>query len=161
VPVFISHRTADDQLAQTVANRLRFHGINVWIDDFDKEAQSYKGGQKNITKLIVDRLNSCTNLLAIVTKNTEGSWWVPFEIGVARQAPRVITTFTDQSSLPEYLTEWPILRGQNAIDEFADIYKNKRYYLNESVLRKSEPPSGQFSRVEDFHRSLKIRLGQR
>lgn len=163
MPVFISHRTTDDKIAQAVANRLKYtHGISVWIDDFDKEAQSYKGGERNITNLILKRLGDCTNLLAIVTANTTGSWWVPFEVGVARQAPRVITTFTNLvSGLPEYLTEWPVLRGEEAIDQFANLYKKQQQILNDSIIRKSETASNQFDRVDAFHRTLKANLGQR
>lgn len=63
----------------------------------------------------------CDTLLAIVTNNTKESWWVPFEIGTAREMPRVIvscTSLPDRASyqrdaLPEYLLEWPRLRTEN------------------------------------------------
>ncbi len=162
MPVFISHRTADNAIALEVANRLRNrHNIQCYIDDLDKEAQGLSGS-KAITDLIVKRLNSCTNLLAIVTNNTSGSWWVPFEIGVARQAPRVITTFTNlYSGLPEYLEEWPILRGENAIDIFARLYKEQSYALNQQTIRKSVQEPVQLATVDSFHRTLKSSLGQR
>lgn len=131
MPVFISHRTADDALARQAASRLRYyHGIECYIDDIDQELKRAQGTSE-VTALIVRRLNLCTNLLAIVTANTEGSWWVPFEIGVARQAPRVITTLTNQEdySLPEYLREWPRLRGASAIDQFAELYKEQNRVL--------------------------------
>lgn len=162
MPVFISHRTADNAIALQVAARLRNqHNITCYIDDLDKEAQSLSGS-KAITELIVKRLTSCTNLLAIVTANTSGSWWVPFEIGVARQAPRVITTFTNlPSGLPEYLQEWPILKGENAIDIFARLYKEQSYTLNQRIVRKSVQESVQLDTVNSFHRTLKSALGQR
>lgn len=162
MPVFISHRTADNAIATQVANRLKiYHGIECYIDDLDREAQGLSG-TKAITSLIVKRLTSCTNLLAIVTKNTSGSWWVPFEVGVARQAPRVISTFTDlYSGLPEYLEEWPILRGEGAIDMFARLYKEQKVVLNERIIRKSVSEADQIATVDSFHRSLKASLGQR
>jgi hypothetical protein len=162
MPVFISHRTADDRLAKQVAYRLKQnHKIDCYIDDIDAETRRLRG-TAGITALLVQRLNSCTNLLAIVTANTEGSWWVPFEIGVARQAPRVITSFTDQedSSLPEYLLEWPRLRGEAAIDTFAALYKRQQALLNEQVIEKRATASQQVSTVDQFHRSLKAALGQ-
>ena len=95
MPVFISHRTADDVVARTVHDRLtRVHRIQCYLDDLDREAHR----TSKITALIVDRLKSCSNLLALVTRNTKGSWWVPFEVGVARQAPRIITSYTDLST---------------------------------------------------------------
>jgi len=162
MPVFISHRTADDKLAQQVAFRLKQqHGIECYLDDIDQELKKAQGTPA-VTGLIVRRLNQCTNLLAIVTINTEGSWWVPFEVGVARQAPRVITTFTNQedSSLPAYLLEWPRLRGDSAIDEFAKLYKAQQQILRANVLEKRALAAEQVSVVDQFHRQLKARLGQ-
>lgn len=162
MPVFISHRTADDALARQAANRLKnYHGIDCYIDDIDQELKRAQGTPA-ITALIVRRLNQCTNLLAIVTANTEGSWWVPFEVGVARQAPRVITTFTNQSdySLPEFLREWPRLRGETAIDEFAALYKAQKQILRDQVLEKRAMFSDQLNAVDRFHQQLKARLGQ-
>src|SRR5262249_51630867 len=121
MPVFISHTTADDGIARQVFDRLtRHHGITCYIDDMDRQ-----GGASNVTALVVRRLKDCTNLLALVTQNTKTSWWVPFEVGVAREAPRIITSFSnlDQYSLPEFLKEWPVLRGESAVDTFADYYK--------------------------------------
>lgn len=163
MPVFISHRTADDGIAQKVAYRLKYHhNITCYIDDIDAELGRARGTAA-VTDLIVNRLTSCTNLLAIVTQNTQGSWWVPFEVGVARQAPRVITAFTNQadSQLPEYLLEWPRLRGDQAVDTFASYYKRQRRALSEDVLEKRATASQQLRTVDDFHRQLKAALGQR
>jgi hypothetical protein len=163
MPVFISHRTADDAIAQNVATRLeKIHNIRVYIDDID-QALKLAQGTAEITNLLVDRIIGCTNLLAIVSQNTTGSWWVPFEIGIARQAPRAITTMTNQadSSLPEYLLEWPRLRGDSAVDTFARIYKAQKQNLTEKILRKEGTAFGQMSSVDNFHSSLKLALGQR
>lgn len=161
MPVFISHRTADDALAGHVAHRLRsVHNITCYVDDIDQRLLSVS--QQELTRLLVDAINGCTNLLAVMTVNTSGSWWVPFEIGVAKQAPRVISTMTNlrDSELPGYLLEWPRLRGDDAIDKFAELYKAQRRILSEQVLQKRASASSQASTVEAFHRSLKASLGQ-
>jgi len=163
MPVFISHRTADDIIAQGVASRLRLHhNIKVYIDDIDIELRRTQGTSA-ITSLLIQRLNACTNLLAIVTQNTTGSWWAPFEIDIARQAPRVITSMTNltDASLPEYLLEWPRLRGDAAIDTFAQLYKDQRQVLTEQVLRKQASASMQVDYVENFQTRLMSALGQR
>ncbi len=163
MPVFISHRTKDNALAQKVAKRLHdYHNIPVYIDEIDGDVNKAQRTAA-ITALLVDRINRCTNLLAVVTQNTQGSWWVPFEIGVARQAPRVITCLTDQedASLPEYLFEWPRLRGETAVDTFARLYKAQSKILNERVLGKRATAALQFSSVTEFEKTLKIALGQR
>jgi len=163
MPVFISHRTVDNEIAKHVAERLKnHHGIPIYIDDIDQEVRQVQGTAA-ITALLVQRINMCTNLLAIVSENTKGSWWVPFEIGVARQVPRTITSLTNQgdASLPEYLLEWPRLRGDAAIDTFARIYNEQRRVLTEQVLRNQAPVSRQLGYVDQFHASLKKALGQR
>jgi len=106
MPVFISHRTTDDSLAKMVFKRLlEVHRIPCYIDDLDREANSARGTAR-VTEVILGRLELCTHLLALVTENTRGSWWVPFEIGVARRAPRIISTYTNvYRDLPEYLKE--------------------------------------------------------
>jgi len=162
MPVFISHRTADDGIARQVAYRLEYrHNITVYIDDIDQELRRAQGTSA-ITDLLVQRVNACTNLLAIVTRNTEGSWWVPFEIGVARQSPRAIATMTNliDASLPEYLLEWPRLRGEAAIDTFARLYKEQQGVLKEQVMEKKASTYMQASYVGQFHASLKRALGQ-
>jgi len=162
MPVFISHRTADDGEAKRVAYRLKqIHGIPVYIDDIDQHVAQNRGSPA-ITALLVERITACTNLLALVSANTRGSWWVPFEIGVARQAPRVITTLTTQqdSDLPEYLLEWPRLRGDAAVDKFAELYKAQQRYLTERVIKKQASFSAQVSDVEQFQINLKRALGQ-
>jgi phosphoenolpyruvate carboxylase len=159
MPVFISHRSADDKIANEVYRRLKYrHNIECWIDDIDPQIANSRNSSK-ITSLILDRLDSCTNLLAIVTDNTKESWWVPFEIGVARRAPRAITTFTNLFScqLPEYLNEWPVLKGNNAVDTFAKYYKQQKQMIKEAQrysFSKSRVP------VDSFHCMLKKALSQ-
>ena len=60
----------------------------------------------------VSRNESSDRLLAIVTENTPLSWWVPFEIGVARETDSLIATFlevnrvsTVKVELPSYLKQ--------------------------------------------------------
>lgn len=162
MPVFLSHRTVDDAIARQVYNRLtNVHGVTCYLDDVDREA-GVANANNRITALIVRRLNDCTNLLALVTPNTKGSWWVPFEVGVARQAPRIITTFTNlgQADLPQYLTEWPVLRGDSAVDIFAKYYKQQAQVAKRYLVKKAASASEATSTVDSFHRQLKIALGQ-
>ena len=158
MPVFISHTTADDALSRQVYDRLtNRHGIKCYIDDLDKQ-----GSTTNVTALVVRRLKDCTNLLALVTQNTDASWWVPFEVGVAREAPRIISSFSnlDQYALPEYLKEWPVLRGEGAIDTFAQFYKSQAPIVKRGLVENFSAASEGIAGVETFHRQLKAALGQ-
>lgn len=154
MPVFISHRTADDAKAQALAFRLMtIHKIPCYLDHFDPTTKK----SSEITSFLVDRINACTHLMALITNHTVGSWWVPFEIGVARRAPRRISSF-DQSTtaLPEYLTEWPVLTDDADLDLFAEAYH--RDQASKPITEKYAHRS--ISSAEEFHRELKRRLGQ-
>lgn len=161
MPVFISHRTQDDEIARKVFYYLYYHhDIKCYIDDFDEDAEVARE-EDRITDRILDQLERCTHLLALVTKNTEGSWWVPFEIGVARRAPRVISTFTNLYywNLPEYLKEWPVLRGENELDKYARIYRDYKTETNQ-LLQESVQLPNRREFADRAHRRLKIQLNQ-
>jgi len=156
--VFLSHRTKDNDLARAIYQRLtRFHGIECYIDDFDDEAQL--ASSKEITTIIMSRLDSCSHLLALVTDNTKGSWWVPFEIGVARRAPRYITTFIGHYSekLPSYLKEWPVLKKNSDIDIYAKLYLETKT-RNKILFEKTASFNDQIQRTDNFHNRLKLQL---
>lgn len=161
MPVFISHRTVDDAIASRTAKRLTdIHGIKCYLDNIDRRLLTVSAQQ--LTTILVEMVNKCTNLLAVVTENTAGSWWVPYEIGVAKQAPRIIASMTKQTdaNLPGYLMEWPRLRGNDAIDKFARLYKLQERVLVEGMVEKRASVEGQLSTVDAFHRQLKSQLGQ-
>jgi hypothetical protein len=157
MPVFLSHRTADDNIAQAIATRLMsHHRIFCYIDNFDPQTKT----TTQVTSLILERINTCTHILALITNNTIGSWWVPFEVGVARQAQRRIAS-VDKSTqtLPEYLSEWPVLVGDGAIDTFAELYHEDK--SARPLEEKHAPALRTIGSAEEFHRRLKARLGQR
>lgn len=161
MPVFISHRTQDDEIARGIYRHLQnSHRIECYIDDFD-EVAGIAQKTNRITDRILERLEYCTHLLALVTENTEGSWWVPFEIGVARRAPRVISTFTNLygSDLPEYLREWPILRSDNALDEYAKIYHTYKTQTTQ-IFQESVQLPNRREFADRVHRQLKRQLNQ-
>jgi hypothetical protein len=161
MPVFISHRTIDDRQAREVYSRLTGYGIPCYLDDLDDQSRAARGTLA-VTSLILSRLPACTNLLAVVTRNTESSWWVPFEIGAARQAPRSIATLTElpDVSLPSYLLEWPRLRGVTAVDSFARLYLAQQTTLNEKVLLRSAGTAAALSAASAFDAQLRAALAQ-
>jgi hypothetical protein len=139
-----------------IALRLERLGIPTYQDHFDPTLE----GSNRITAKLVAAIEKCTHLMALVTEATRESWWVPFEIGIAREAPRRIATYkASTSSLPDYLEEWPILKSENDLDKFALAYHKDN----------AGEPSGRMIRAayhtihtpDDFHRELKASLGQR
>ena len=159
MPVFISHRTQDDERARKIYLYLRYdQDIECYIDDFD-EVAGIAQKTNRITDRILERLEYCTHLLALVTENTEGSWWVPFEIGVARRAPRVISTFTNLygSDLPEYLREWPILRRDDELAAYAILYRRYKTHTNQLLQEDIRLPDRR-AFADQAHSRLQTRL---
>jgi hypothetical protein len=157
--VFISHSSKDDRLARAIYDRLtKVHGIKCYLDDLDPALQ----GTKNVTDVILQRLEECSYLMAVVTTNTNTSWWVPFEIGVARRAPRYITTFTDLSfTLPAYLKEWPVLKCDSDLDKFARWRASEARIGHERLIEAAnEKMESQLTVVDLFHYGLHKDLGQ-
>jgi hypothetical protein len=155
MPVFISHRNADNLLAQRVFLYLTSRHIPCYIDDLDKEART----TDDITALLLQRLGMTSHLMAVVTPNTAGSWWVPFEIGVATEAAKRIASYTrDRQLLPEYLHKWPALQSESDLAAFS-----AEYHRDHPIVEKRASASriAQRSDAETFHRNLKSAIRQR
>jgi len=156
MPVFISHRRADTSTALRVDNRLKSHGIQTYLDVLDPTLQS----AENVTQQILAGLAPCTHLMAIVSTETAGSWWVPFEIGVATDADKRISSFCIAAvTLPDYLRVWPVLTRDEHIDAFARRYLSDRLILEKSY-KLAEARTTPVQTAGDFHRLLKRDLGQ-
>jgi len=156
--VFISHSTRDDLIATLVRLALHTRGVSSYADHFDSAA----GSTRHITRLLVRRINDCTHLLAIITRATITSWWVPFEIGVARQGNRRITTFNrHRLILPDYLTEWPVLTSYDEFGAFAKTYLSDTQRMIIALEEKHASVTSEgLTSPDTFHRQLKTRLGQ-
>ena len=126
--VFVSHTTDDDNLADSVANCIRGCGLTAWVD-FDYLAPHDDGpGMASKIKRVIGR-SYC--LLAIVTNATNASWWVPFEIGVASEKDRFLSTYGNpRLRLPSFLSAWPRVKDQTELRSWcADIAQMKAKYV--------------------------------
>ena len=152
MPVFISHKSIDKPEALNIASYLLARGVQSYVDILDPQLQT----TDDITSMIVTRVRQCTHLMAITSTNTISSWWVPFEIGVATDQDRRISTYTlEATNLPDYLKKWPILKNKAHLDQFIDLYqRDKVVALNESTMTRT------ITSADNFHRSLKSRIGQ-
>ena len=80
--VFISHQGQDLVQAKLAAVVLQDAGVSTYLDVDDPAVH---GDSVKLEVYLRDIIRSTQALLAIVTLNAQGSWWVPFEIGVARK----------------------------------------------------------------------------
>lgn len=155
--VFISHRKTDTTIALSIADILKTHHIETYVDVLDPSLDD----KRHLTDKILNGLRKCSHLIAIISDNTQGSWWVPFEIGVATEGDKRIVTYRAIliPDFPDYLTMWPIITQKAQIGLFA-----MRYIKDSIVLEKAsktyEAKITEVKTAEDFHRLLKGDLGQ-
>ena len=121
--VFVSHTTKDDDLAEIVAKRIRSHGLSAWVDS-DYMAPHHDGpGMASKIKQVIGR-PYC--LLAVVTSATSASWWVPFEIGVASDRNRFLSTYGSPTvSLPSFLAAWPRVKDHEELSLWCELVTQK------------------------------------
>lgn len=156
MPVFISHRHTDSIKAANISRQLQIAGIQNYLDVLDPDAQKVD----DITSHITEKMKICTHIIAVVSRETALSWWVPFEIGEATVLERRISTYqTGYARLPEYLAKWPIMTADVHLDMFIQEYR-KEASNSTAVLKRDhifESASGFYS-AKNFHDALKSRI---
>ncbi len=154
--IFISHRKADEREAIGVANYLKSKGIECWVDVLDPAT---KNKATDITKHIISTLNRCTHVIVLFSINTDGSMWVPFELGAAYKAEKGIGTYLLQNvRTPEYLDAFPRMRTSYDLDQYAEEYK-KDQQLSKSSLNRGMV-FNESNNADSFISRMKTRLRQ-
>jgi hypothetical protein len=157
MPVFISYHRPDELRARSIYLYLTAQDVPAYLDVLDPELQ----GSEAVTQHILDALRRCTHLLALISNTTVNSWWVPFEIGVATESDRRISSFDKASvALPEYLRIWPILRNDDDLAKYVRRYKQDSLPLQKAG-KMLEARTAYVQSAEQFHQLLKADLGQR
>jgi hypothetical protein len=118
--VFVSHRQADTQQALRIAYMACREGFDYWLDVLDPNLSSLPAAGSMgatmsqtafaVAAIIEMALLNSTHVVAVMTENTKGSMWVPYEYGRVK-APTPITLeaacWIDaglrSSPIPEYL----------------------------------------------------------
>lgn len=155
--VFISHRKIDRIVALRIYKYLVSHGVPAYIDELDEELRE----PADITEIIMKRVNACPYLMAVVSPSTKGSWWVPFEIGVASDSERRISTFKIKQSvvIPEFLKIWPVMYSLDQLKKYIWLYKNDK----KTLIEKRAAPKVKRAAIQSadqFHGEMKAYLGQ-
>ena len=122
--VFVSHTTNDDSLAEEVAECIRSFELTAWVDSDFMAPKDDGPRMASKIKRVIGR-SFC--LLAVVTSATSKSWWVPFEIGVASDKNRFLSTYGDPSvTLPSFLAAWPRVRNHTELHSWCEDIKQKK-----------------------------------
>jgi hypothetical protein len=118
--VFVSHRQVDIDPALRIAYLACQEGFDYWLDVLDPtlkgplytsvSAPPNQGKALATAATIEMGLLNCTHVVAVVTPNTKGSQWIPYEYGrvkeptpISLQAGSWVDASVGLSDLPEYL----------------------------------------------------------
>ena len=122
--VFISHKREDSVLAQEVGDLLTEMEIDIWLDlrELKAGAPSKPSEHAALAQSIETGLANSTHLLALITPKTQGSWWVPYEIGSARAGGRELAFLLhkDVPTMPSYFVFGEWLVDQEAVCSWAE-----------------------------------------
>lgn len=91
--LFISHRQKDEIRAREIAGIAQKVGFQYWLDVLDPDLLSIAATATptpqqslRLAVLIEVALVNSTHILALMTANTKGSMWVPYEYGRAKDS---------------------------------------------------------------------------
>lgn len=126
--LFVSHRKDDADEAARVAYLACEAGFDYWLDVLDPNLVGMKwlpgvpltAQEAAATAAIIEMaLLNATHVLAVITSNTNGSQWVPYEYGRVKepsatslQAACWVDKDVRKAPLPEYLYLGPILKSE-------------------------------------------------
>ncbi len=140
--VFISHKGEDIRIAESIGDALHQSGLSGYLDRWDPEVE---GDSPELEIYLRSIIRETKTILAIVTENTPLSWWVPFEIGVARETDSQIATYLEVNrfsaariELPSYLKKWPILATTMSLQKWAhrlastSVFEGRYYFAKEA-----------------------------
>ena len=147
--VFISHKGEDIRVAELVGESLQRSGLSGYLDRWDPAVE---GDSPELEDYLRRIIRETKTILAIVTENTPLSWWVPFEIGVARETNSQIATFLEverlsaaRVELPSYLKKWPILASTTSLQLWARRLANASVYEGRYYFAKEAPQGSDYA----------------
>ena len=159
--VFISYKTDDLEVAARVRQAIdRHYGFTAYLDRID-DALLQDG--PDLADRLLQRIDQCDQLLAVVGPRTKESWWVPWEIGVGSEKHYFLATYSEgYIQLPSYLMKWPALHSMSDVDRYCEMSQREHGRLRvakANAVYLSEQEASRKS-AADFHRELRRALGQ-
>lgn len=153
--IFISHKQEDNAIAARLDEEFKSYNIDTYLDLIDDTIS--KDG-KALTEHIRRSLNSCTDIIVVMSEKTKLSQWVPFEVGMSAQKDMPTVTFmVDDVELPEFLDYWPRLTYFSDVEKYL---KAKRIIQIKEIRNRGDVTLGliRLPSTEDFYKTLKEML---
>lgn len=127
--VFISHKNVDSLQALMLKTAFEQNGVPSYLDVLDT---SISGGGKELTDHIRENLNTCTDIIVVMSEATKESWWVPFEIGMSAQVNMPTASYLKSDvTLPSYLSYWPRLKTTSDVNKYVAVRRRTMQRMND------------------------------
>ena len=123
--VFLSYRHTDKATAWGLAYNLDRRGRRVFIDVHDN---SLVPGQTDFDDALVTAIDNARTMIVVVSDKTQGSWWVPWEIGVSTPfgKPRAMYKPQTYDPLPAYLEKLKRLQDSTEANSWVTAFSGLR-----------------------------------
>ena len=147
--IFISHKQEDLHKAIQIGRQVTAQAqVPCYVDQLDPNVGS---DSADLVTYIQEVIHQCRSLLAVVSNNTQASWWVPLEIGVALENKSYIGSYnTDRTELPSYLWSWPTMTTNQEAVEWARAIRRNRSADQLHQAWRSRNPRGVADRAALF-----------
>jgi hypothetical protein len=121
--IFLSHISVDGPSAIAVRRYIiKNGGIDIYLAVHDVELQKAvsKNDAVGITNFIERGLSRSTHIMCLVSARTVKSWWVPYELGFAKNAGKHLATLKlrGKIELPSYLEIRKTIHGTGSLNEY-------------------------------------------
>jgi hypothetical protein len=121
--IFLSHISVDKSSATAIGEYIKKQGdIDIYLDLNDEDLQNAvtRDDPTGVTRFIEQGLSSSTHIMCLVSAATVGSWWVPYELGFAKNAGKHLSTLKlkGEITLPAYLKISEIIPGTKTLNDF-------------------------------------------
>lgn len=153
--VFISHKNVDSAHAIALQAAFARNKVDTYLDVLDS---SINGGGRELTEHIKQNLNSCSDILVVMSQATKDSWWVPFEIGMSAQVDMPTASFLKSDVvLPSYLSYWPRLKTTADVDKYVAVRKRVEQQMKQRYDSYTQA-NRRAAETRAFYEALKIEL---
>lgn len=121
--IFLSHISVDKPVAIAIGNYItEYGGIDIYLDisDVELKVAVFRNDPIGITQFIEQGLSHSTHIMCLVSADTVKSWWVPYELGFAKNAGKYLSTLKlkGEIALPEYLRISEIIPGTKSLNDY-------------------------------------------
>jgi hypothetical protein len=137
VGVFLAHSSDDDEHVGGVTDFFRQFNALVYSDDSDKDLPAHP--DTSTARRLSDRIRDCKRFVVLVSPNSRGSKWIPWELGIAHGLKGVapiailpITPYGDEAewTKEQYFGLYPRIRNNGTGWVVHDPRDNRHWELS-------------------------------